>query len=251
MTAATSLDAFQHAFSAALLGDATAAHDPAVRALLLQPAFSVYRNTVASACTQALADNYPSVLQIVGRAWFDAAAALFLRSSPPVDGRLAIYGASFPDFLGSFEPGRELPYLPGVALLDRLWTESHLAADEPLLGASALAGLAAAELAGAVLVPHASARWATFAEMPIYTLWQRHREGLDVAADLSWQGECALLTRPGGTVEWRSISPGEAAFLDACAAGASFAEAASCVGDDVARALPRLIACGAFSRCLP
>ncbi|MDQ6683689.1 MAG: DNA-binding domain-containing protein [Pseudomonadota bacterium] len=248
------LDAFQRDFAAALAGDAAESVEPAdtnVRALLAHPGFAVYRNTVATAGIDALAANFPTVLQIVGGTWFNDAALRFMRGSPCNDGRLAAYGASFPGFLASFAPAVDLPYLHAVALLDRLWTESHLAADQTALDIDALACLAPAELADAVLSPHPAARWASFPEMPAFTIWRRHREHLDVAADLEWHGEGALLTRPEGVVTWHAVTNAEVAFLDACARRAGFAAAAAAAGDAerVAQALPRLISVGAFARC--
>ncbi|MEO5843579.1 MAG: DNA-binding domain-containing protein, partial [Caldimonas sp.] len=251
MTAASSLDAFQRDFAAALVCEAADAVKPidiSVGALLRQPAFAVYRNTVAAACIDALAANFPTVLRIVGQDWFNDAAVLFMRCSPSADGRLACYGATFPTFLASFEPARDIPYLHDVARLDRLWTESHLAADEGRLDAGTLARLAPAELADAVLVPHAAARWASFREVPAFMIWQRHRDGLDTGTDIDWHGDNALLTRLDCAVTWRAITRGEAAFLDACSNGTPFGEAAGHCGDAIAQALPRLLAAGAFSR---
>lgn len=251
-TATSSLQSFQDDFYAALFGDADAASRAEVAG---QPGFDVYRNTVMSACIDALADNHPTVVQLVGDDWFRSAAAVFVRSNPPHDGGLGSYGEGFAGFLAAFEPARELEYLPGVARLDRLWMEAHLAADAPLLDGAALAATAPEVLAGAVLVPHPAARWAGFADMPVYTIWRRHREGESLSGELSWRGERALLTRAGGAVSWRALAPAGAAFLDACRHGLGFADAvesagAECPGaeESLAAWLPGLLAAGAFTR---
>ena len=45
--------------------------------------FAVYRNNVAIALTQALADTFPVVKQLVGDEFFDAMAGVYLREQPP------------------------------------------------------------------------------------------------------------------------------------------------------------------------
>ena len=122
------LRAFQDAFAQALQTGVT--RDPTLAALMAQPGFSVYRNTVTKGCVDALVANYPTVARLVGDDWFRAAAAVFVRQNPPRCPMLVSYGDAFPDFLATFEPAAELPYLADVALLDRFWIEAHVAADQ-------------------------------------------------------------------------------------------------------------------------
>ena len=216
---------FQQALAQALFApqDAT---DPRVRHLTAQPAFAVYRNTVMKGCIDALEANFPAVAKLVGSEWFRAAAALHVAVDPPRDGRLLNYGEGFADFLQSFEPAAELPYLAGVARLDALWRDAHAAADAPPLDAAWLARHEAQRLAALVLQPHPAARWAWFAEQPIYSIWSRNRGAADDDGEIVWQGEGALLTRPADVVTWRPIDAAGCAFLDACAQGLPLAEAA-------------------------
>ncbi len=169
------LSRYQDAFSRALLAPG-AEPDDVVAALASQPAFSVYRNTVMKGCVDALQANFPCVMRLVGEEWFRAAARVHAAKSLPAEPSLLRYGAGFPAFLASFEPAAELPYLAGVAQLDLLWTESHAAADAPALEIAAFAGLDPDRLSEAVLNPHPAARWAWFADAPIYTIWRRNRE---------------------------------------------------------------------------
>lgn len=252
MAVTATLEAFQREFAAALFNEAASA---AVGGLASQPGFAVYRNTVLRGCIDALAANYPTVAQLVGGDWFESAAVLFARSHLPREGGLAGYGEGFAAFLEGFEPAGELPYLPGVARLDRAWTEAHIAADAPVLAASTLAVLAPEVLAGAVLVPHPAARWLTFESLPAFTIWRRHREALPLDDELAWRGESGLVARPADQVTWHSIDAAGAAFLTACAQGLPFAEAAERAGAadlDSASSLgvwlPVLIAAGAFTR---
>ena len=250
----TELSRFQDGFVQALL----APHDEApdhLRALVEQPGFAVYRNTVLKGCIDALQANYPAVLRLVGEEWFRAVAALHVRARPPGDARLLLYGLDFPDFLRDFPPAADLPYLPGVAMLDRFWTEAHMAADAAPLAPSALTGLPPGQLGKLVLQPHPAARWAWFEDQPIYTLWQRNRDAgaQDTDSDdaLVWTGEGALLTRPAGNVAWTALDAAGCAFLDACAAGRPLADAAGealarQAGCDLARLMAVLLGAGAF-----
>jgi len=220
------LQKFQHDFMRALLDPGCSpSQAPTVAALIAQPAFNVYRNTVIKSCIDALQANFPAVSRLVGDEWFRAAAAVYARDHPPDSAELARYGASFPEFLASFEPAQELPYLPSVAALDRLWTESHLAADAPVLAAAMLAATPPSSLYRTCLEVHPAARWRWSGELPAYSIWSSNRENRDVGNALVWQGEGALLTRPGGNVQWDTANHATCSFLDFCAAGENIATA--------------------------
>lgn len=202
---------FERRFAAALLGRED---DPALAAITGQPGFAVYRNTVIAACIDALAANFPAVQRLVGEDWFRAAASVYVRAQPPRDGRLVGYGEGFAGFLAGFPPARELPWLADVARLDRWWTESHLAADGPVLDAAALGTLPVQGLAALRLRPHAAARWGWFPAQPVFTLWSRQREAVAPADGIDWHGEGALLARPDGVVRWCTLDAAGCALLD-------------------------------------
>lgn len=249
----STLACFQDAFARALLAP-DAAPAAGVAALAAQPAFAVYRNTVMKGCIDALQANYPAVVRLVGEEWFRAAAAVYVRESLPADPTLLRYGADFAVFLARFEPAADLPYLPGVARLDRLWTEAHTAPDEETLDPAAVARLAPDILAGVMLHPHPAARWAWFDEAPIFTIWSRNRtDDGNFNADLDWRAEGALLVRPRDAVEWIALDAAGCAFLDACAGDSTLAEAAQAalqVQDDadISRLMATLLGAGAFGR---
>jgi hypothetical protein len=224
------LNEFQDGFSGALLTNAPSAaplRTPWLAALQAQPGFAVYRNTVLKARIDALQANHPAVCQMVGEDWFRAAAAVYAHVQPPAEGRLMNYGAGFSDFLQTFEPAAKLPYLGAVARLDRCWTECHLAADAPAFSADQLAAQPAHTLATLHLQPHPAARWSWCAEHPAYALWATQRQGMPFDADLLWEGDGGLLTRPQGAVVWHPLSQAGLVFLDACASGASLETAAT------------------------
>jgi len=258
----TTLAAFQDGFARALLAtDVQPDLPPAVARLAAQPGFAVYRNTVIKACVDAIEANFPAVARLVGSEWMRAAAAVFAGRNLPAQPMLLDYGAGFPDFLAGFEPAADLPYLPAVARLDRLWIEAHTAADAPVLHAEALAAIAPRALQRAWLVLHPAARWGWFAEAPAWTIWSRNRIDESGAAashtthidePIDWRAEGALLTRPGFEVMHCAADRGAIAFLDACAAaGTVEAAALAALGADsdadLAALVCRLIGAGAFA----
>lgn len=252
---ALTLAAWQDAFAHALVADHPQAEaPPALARLIAQPGFAVYRNTVLTGCIDALQSNFPAIERLVGEQWFRAAAAIYVRSHLPQDPALLLYGADFAEFLASFEPAREYPYLPDVAHVDRLWSEAHAAADDDVLAASALSNLAEHDMNRFGLELHPAVRWAWSDDHPIHTLWIRNRDGApDVAAPIEWTGEGVLLTRPHGAVTNHPIGRAGVALLAACADGCSIAAAVAAAHDaDVNADLPALIglvlSAGAFAR---
>lgn len=243
------LQAFQDAFVAALNGS-TSDLDPWLQGQAAgEPGLSVYRNTIARGCVDALAANFPSVLALVGEDWFRAAAARFAREAPPTRAALLDYGEAFPAWLDHFPPAQDLPYLSGVAHLDRLWTEALFAAEAPQLSAEAFAILSPESLAGARVALHPSVRFAAF-EAGLPSLWQAVRDGRE-DLDLSDTAEGLLVYRRDGSVAWRVVSPADCAFLAACRRDQTLAEAIGLAAEadplaDLQTLFSALIADGVF-----
>lgn len=216
---------FQQAFAEALFAP-EAVVDPVLQKLVAQPAFAVYRNTVMKACVDALEANFPAVARLVGRDWFRAAATVYVVAEGPCDPRLLHYGKGFAEFLRAFEPASELVYLPGVARIDTLWCEAHVAQNAQAADAGWISRYTAEQIATIHLRPHPATRWAWFDDQPIYSIWERNRRPDETVEALLWRGEGVLLTRPGDTVGWCAITKGGCAFLDACADGLPLASVA-------------------------
>ena len=253
MTATVSLRDFQDHFAAALIAPNSASPvAPAITGLIDQPGFAVYRNTVLKGCIDALQANYPAVERLVGAEWFRAAAAIFVRAELPAHPSLVDYGAGFFEFLRTFAPAAELPYLAGVARLDRFWTEAHIARDEPSLQPTTIVQM---NFERVILRPHASARWAWFNDLPVFTIWQRNRDATfdhASAPEISWRAEGALITRPHGAVQSTMLNAGGCALLDACVAGRPLPEAAEAAlaadgNTNLTQLMSTLLKAGAFA----
>ncbi|CAM5477921.1 hypothetical protein SSTU70S_05203 [Stutzerimonas stutzeri] len=197
-----------------------------------------------------------AVERLVGAQWFAAAAALYAREKPPRSGPLLEYGEDFPAFLQGFEAARALPYLAGVAQLDRLWLEVFSAVEQPVVALAAWRPNPRSSWPGSRCVPRAALRWRWFAGLPVYSIWSCTREQREVPTALVWQGEGVLLSRSAGRIGWQSLERAGCVLLDACAAGRSLEQAAELALEvqpelDFDDLLGRLLAAGAFAALVP
>lgn len=244
----SSLAAFQDGFARILTIGVV---DSQFAVLADQPGFSVYRNTVMKGCVDALLANFPAVVKLVGEPWFRDAAYVYVREQPPRDARLLFYGEHFPDFLARFPPAADLPYLPGVARLDRFWIECHSASDDQAQDPAGLLSLAPEVLGATVIRPRASTRWSWFEDLPVYAIWSANRSDMH-RDDIRWKGEGALLFRRDAEVQWTEVGSAHCAFLDACAAGHPLAVAAEAAlaadaHADIAQLIATLLDAGVLS----
>lgn len=219
-------------------------------------ALSVYRNTVMKGLVDALAANFPAVQRLVGEEWFAAAASCFARQCLPSTPVLALYGASFAEFLAEFPPATELPYLAEVARLDRLWIETYFAADTPPLTAHALQTFDQHRLFAATIELHPAVRCGVFKHSAVDIWIQNHPSLTDAATADCVESvdaeQAALLTRPDSVTRILKLSDSDYLFVSKLQQHVSLGEAAVATLEHdpqfpVAPALARLIGAGAFS----
>ena len=239
---------FQAAFAAAMAGD-SAALAPWTRQA--EPGLSVYRNTVAKGCVDAVAAQVPTVATVVGQAWLRDAAVIFARAHPPASPCLADYGAAFPGWLAGFPPAAGMPWLADLARIDRARTEALFAADAPPLAPQELAALPPDTYAAHALQLHPAARVLWF-ETGVPALWAALQAG-PAEAVLAPAPQGLLIVRPALDLGHVSLSAGTYALLRACAAGDSLAVAgAAALAAEpalaLAEAFAHLIRAGAFAR---
>jgi hypothetical protein len=84
----------------------------------VEAALRVHRNTIFGALSNALALTYPTVVRLVGEAFFDQAVLAYADARPPVEVCLSAYGEDFPAFLQGYAPATGAPCLADVARLD-------------------------------------------------------------------------------------------------------------------------------------
>lgn len=237
------MSAFHTAFEAALAGDTDALLPHLVVDDRTRAAIGVYRNTALKARIDALEASFPTVAQLVGVDWLRAAARAFAGEHPGEDPVMVTYGAPFPDWLATFGPAQELPYLAPCARLDRAWTEAHVAAEATAMTPREAAALGAA-LTGLTAGLHPSVRLFRF-DWTVPSLWLAHRYPQTHAGSLVWEprAQALLIHRTAGHVRARLLNPAEAAFLEACQKGRALGIAADQAARlDRAQSIPTLFA---------
>jgi len=123
----------------------------------------IYRNTCRSTLIEALRMTYPAVERLVGRDFFDMAAARYAGTHPPQSGYLNEYGGEFADFLAAFEPAGELPYLADVARFEWALGVAANAPDAPVLDPLTVAAVDSQGHAALRFEPHPSVSFLTLA----------------------------------------------------------------------------------------
>lgn len=212
--------------------------------------FAVYRNNVVVALTQALADTFPVVAQLVGDAFFAAMAGVYLREHPPRSPVLAHWGDGFADWLAGFAPARALPYLADMARLERARVAAWHAADASPLPEPALRErlVDTGSLPQARLVLHPSCR-ALRSPFDVQALWAAHQQAGDwPAVDIDRPCGVLVLRDAADEVLVIRVDPPCAAFVAALCAGATLAESlARAPGVDLVAALALLLRHGAIT----
>jgi len=239
----------QAAFACAVLDGRDGELDAHVVAGALPPArrIQVYRNNTRENLAQALRADYPVVVRLVGEDFFDYLAREYQRVHPSRRGDLGNYGSHLPEFIESFAPARDLPYLADVARLELAWQAAGRGADFPRYDASELAALPAAhhEDLRARIHPAAcllQSRW------PVLRIVEVNREG--------WQGDSRVRLDEGGVrilvhrgedgVRARALDGAEHELIAALARGAPLGTAAGAAlardpDFDLAATLARLV----------
>src|SRR2546428_3467781 len=103
----------QRAFAASMLRE----EDDAVCGAVVDDGFAaaerlrIYRNTCRSTLIEALRMTYPAVQRLVGRDFFDMAAARYAGTHPPQSGYLNEYCGQFSEVLDAVPPADPPSYL--------------------------------------------------------------------------------------------------------------------------------------------
>lgn len=244
---------FQNAFSGALL-DADAETPEGFKAPdggSAKRRFAVYRNNVTHSLVSALADIFPSVQSLVGEEYFRAMARVFVEANPPKSPLIFEYGRNFADFAETFAPAQNLPFLPDVARLDRLWLDAFHAADASPLNGAELGAVAPEKLAEIRFARHPAAR--LFAsDYSAVTLVSRSRQKTSLEGFNPMAPEFGLVTRPEFDPYICNLPQGAFVFTEALFADKTLGEAIEMATEsdtafDLSQALTILIPAGAFS----
>jgi hypothetical protein len=212
---------------------------------------AVYRNTSLLGAISAMADNFPTVAQIIGPEAMEAVAAEFVEASPPRSPILAGYGAEFPRWLDTHRLAEELPYLPAIAEIDRLRVESHLAADAPEFGLEDLVRLTTEEWTRCRVVLHPATRIGWFT-IPAPSIWIAHLEPDPAEIAPDWRPEGILVARRQGAVSGLVIDGCAHRVLHGLRLGETVGQAALAASrlypaGNITRAFRKIVASGALT----
>ena len=185
----------------------------------------LYRGNLTATWNKVLRAAYPVICELVGDEFFTALTRAYGLAHPSDNADLNHFGATFADFLASFEHVVDYPYLPDMARLEWLLHRAHYAPGGVALSAEALSALSpdAFEHARFPLHPSASlfaSKW------DIVALWQAHQS--DSALPFPQQMDVesfAAVVRPEWKAALAPLGAASYAALLALASGATMGEA--------------------------
>lgn len=207
--------------------------------------FDVYRNNVAVGLTDALLAAYPAVAKLVGDAFFQAMAGVYLRAHPPQSRMMKDYGDGFPAFLKGFPPAQSLGYLPDVARLEAARRRAYHASDAAPIDPQILAQIAPDTLPQlrftfAPAVQMITSKW------PALSIWRANME--DGESPKSAPEEI-LIARPEFDPVQALLPTGGVAFLNILQKGEPLGTALAIAppGFDLSQTIGALIQTGALT----
>jgi hypothetical protein len=210
----------------------------------------VYRNNFVISLREALASVYPVIQKLVGEEFFQHVAREYVQRYPSRTGNLHDFGDEFADFLDSFPGLDALPYLPDMARLE--WAYHHVfhATEDNVLNLSALAAVDEKQMAG-VTFQRSNSCVCLASDYPILHIWQANQNEQDSAqtiesVSLDEGGVRLVVLRHGQNIEFRPLSVGVFALIEALAKNKTFAQACDItleveIDCDIAAALQFLV----------
>ncbi len=179
----------------------------------------VYRESALGNLSAALADVYPVIQQLVGDAFFAAAARQYARQHPSASGDLHEFGVEFAAFLAEFPPAATLDYLPDVAGLEWRCHRVFHAAEHAPLTLDRLAAVPPADYDSLRFTIHPACRLFS-SDYPVHRIWEVNQPNYrgEQRVDLATGGVHILVTRGTAGVELHVLGEGEHALLESLAA---------------------------------
>lgn len=144
---------------------------------------AIYRNNVMHSLTTALGDLYPVIKKLIGDDCFKAAATEFVRLHPPKHAALLHYGEEFSEFISTFLPCVDLPFLADVARLEFVQNQAYHQADSEVLDPQMLGQVPAEQLAS-VSFTVVNSLYFLDSVWPIDEIWQQNQQQEQQTIDL-------------------------------------------------------------------
>jgi hypothetical protein len=215
--------------------------------------FAVYRDNMMGSLVEALGDTFPVVRQLLGDRFFDAVAADFVRSDPPVAPRLSRYGSGLPARLRTLPQLTDLAYVIDVAVLEWARVEAYFAgAGDTSLAVETLLAQPGERLPHLVFQTAPGLRIVA-TPTAAHSIWLAHQAAEpDLAAIDPWQSEAVRLLCTDQGVLAERITAAQAIFLLKLQAGQDLTAAAEAALDqdsafDLQAALAAELGVGSFT----
>lgn len=194
----------------------------------------IYRNCVFVSLKNLLSDVFPSIVEMVGIEFFRYLTHEFIKTQPPTNGALMLYGGEFKVFLASFSALKEYPYLSDVAAIEWAMHQSYDAADDKACDAQDFQDWVKTDIENLKRTFVNSVHLFEFSS-PAYSLWQASKEegaaieNIDLA-----QHEYVLVYRDKQLdVQVCNLAKNAYMFYNALKNNKTFVEASTCTEGDI------------------
>jgi hypothetical protein len=213
----------------------------------------VYRNNLFANLSEALAATYPVIHRLVGEAYFQQLATVYVRKFPSVSGDIHRYGDRFGEFLGQRPGAVDHPYLADVAALEWAYHQVFHSARVPGLDLETLSNIPQGDYPFLRFRLQPAARLLA-SPYPILRIWQvTQTDGRgDQSVSLSEGPVYLKVEREAFQVVLQPLKVGEYVLLQRLNMGETLTEAHAWATDaepsfDLGTTLRRLVAQGTLS----
>ncbi|RWB55319.1 DNA-binding domain-containing protein [Mesorhizobium sp.] len=155
----------------------------------------IYQNNTRSSLTAVLMAVFPVTVRLVDERFFRYVASEFIRRHPPVESRLARYGAGFPRFLKTIDALSDMPIVAETARLE--WAIAE-ALDTASLPPRSLAEYDNTDLGLSPDILLQPSLRLIVSHWSILSVWMAHQQKTAVDENVTW------IRRPERVALWRS-----------------------------------------------
>ncbi|WP_250656241.1 DNA-binding domain-containing protein [Alkalimarinus coralli] len=135
---------------------------------------AIYRGSVRGGLLQALSDIYPTLNKLLGDNPFEGLCRRYIEETPSQSANIAEYGHRLAEFVASFKPLSEYPYMADVARLEWAWHQVFNESDSIPLDLERL-GLMSPEQQMALKFHPPKASRLIHSHWPIHKIWQNNQ----------------------------------------------------------------------------
>lgn len=192
-----------------------------------------YQTSLLGHLSDALTAVYPVCRRLVGTDYFERLSTRYIKTHPSTSVNIHQYGATLAEFLATFPPLKNYPYLPDVARLEWVWHRAFYAADETPFDLAALTHLREDELTSLQLKLSATAHLLS-SDYPIHRIWQVNQPDYpdEPTVDLDEGGVQLLIWRQNYALRIDPLSEAEWVWLSNISTGAFFAPLCKRLAED-------------------